>query len=340
MSRQSGIELLRIVAMVLIVAHHFVVHGVLELPIDCNSLTEVFNTFWCGLIGSFGKVGVHIFILITGYFNILKDFRLSKALNIYLKTICYASIIFIIGSFWENHEQYAKVCDYWFIKNYLFLYLLTPLINWTIKLLNKKQLDIILFLCILITFIPSLFYKFNLGHLGTFAVLYFVGAYYQIRPLNLSNKFYIAISGCTILYLLFYIISNIGYNTMVSNSITANMSLYSIFTFILAISIFNWFLNLKIENNNLINGIASSVFGVYLIHDNTLIFPLIWNKLLSVSTYIDKTYFALYSLVLIALVFLVCVVLDKILMKIFGKLIQNISKYFDEKLNFILDLKK
>lgn len=340
MSRQSNVELLRIVAMILIVAHHFVVHGALEVPVYCGSLTEVFNAFWCGLIGSFGKVGVHIFIIITGYFNILKDFRISKALNIYLKTICYASIIFILGGFLGKQAQFANVCDYWFIKNYLFLYLLTPLLNWTIKLLNKKQLDMILFLSILITFIPPLFCKFNLGHLGTFAVLYFIGAYYQIRQLNLSNKFYMTILGCTLFYLVYYLISNIGYNTMVSNSITANISLYSLFTFILAISIFNLFLNLKIENNNLINGIASSVFGVYLIHDNALIYPLIWNKLLSVSTYIDKTYFALYSLITVAGVFLVCVALDKILMKLLGKLIRNTSKYVDEKLHFIPYLKR
>lgn len=59
-NRQSNIECLRILAMLLIVAHHFSVHG-------GGNFLEQFTTnyVWTEFISSGGKVGVNLFVLIT-----------------------------------------------------------------------------------------------------------------------------------------------------------------------------------------------------------------------------------------------------------------------------------
>ncbi len=62
--RQSSIELLRIIAMILIVAHHFEIHGGFAYPQDAVSV----NRIWMQFISSGGKVGVNIFVLLSGYF--------------------------------------------------------------------------------------------------------------------------------------------------------------------------------------------------------------------------------------------------------------------------------
>ena len=61
--RQSNIELLRILAMVMIVAHHFAVHS--GLPIWSGHGA---NVFWAQFLCMQGKVGVDLFVLITGCF--------------------------------------------------------------------------------------------------------------------------------------------------------------------------------------------------------------------------------------------------------------------------------
>jgi|688.fasta_scaffold20147_5 peptidoglycan/LPS O-acetylase OafA/YrhL len=61
--RNPSLELLRIVSMILIVAHHYVVHGGVYTSTN-NLMNELIVQFL--LYG--GKLGVMIFIMITGYF--------------------------------------------------------------------------------------------------------------------------------------------------------------------------------------------------------------------------------------------------------------------------------
>ena len=65
--RQSNIELLRILAMLFIIAYHFVYHGDVYYPhVDISGFNRIFTTF----LRPFGKMGVNIFVMISGYFLI------------------------------------------------------------------------------------------------------------------------------------------------------------------------------------------------------------------------------------------------------------------------------
>ena len=60
------------------------------------------------------------------------------------------------------------------------------------------------------------------------------------------------------------------------------------------------------------NLIASSTFGVYLIHDNPYIRNYIWKELFKVSSYINSPYLFLYSILITFIVFIVCTFIDLI----------------------------
>lgn len=76
--RNSNIELLRIVAMLMIVAHHFSVHG--GFSFDPSRISV--NLIWIQFLQLGGKVGVDIFILISGYYLVSrKSFNSYKALS-------------------------------------------------------------------------------------------------------------------------------------------------------------------------------------------------------------------------------------------------------------------
>ena len=72
-NRKSNIELLRILAMIMIIAHHYCLYGGWN-KISGLSLNNAILDFL--IIG--GKVGVAIFILIAGYFGIKSEFNFKN----------------------------------------------------------------------------------------------------------------------------------------------------------------------------------------------------------------------------------------------------------------------
>lgn len=86
--RNSNIELLRIIAMLLIVMHHFSVHGLgKELP-------YCLNRYIAGTTILGGKFGVAIFVLISGYYMCRSRFTVKKLLKIWGQVAFYSLSIF------------------------------------------------------------------------------------------------------------------------------------------------------------------------------------------------------------------------------------------------------
>ena len=91
--RQSNIELLRIVAMLLIVIVHFASYGAFTFP--TSAIT--FNRIWFQLFRSTGKIGANIFVLISGYFLIeTKNIKVKKALKMWLQIFTYSFLLYVI----------------------------------------------------------------------------------------------------------------------------------------------------------------------------------------------------------------------------------------------------
>lgn len=90
--RNSSFELLRIISMLLIVAHHFAVHGKFYLT---SSFSK--NIFFLQSLSMFGKLGVNLFVLISGYFSCMHPhIKFSKIIKLELEVIFYSSLIGII----------------------------------------------------------------------------------------------------------------------------------------------------------------------------------------------------------------------------------------------------
>lgn len=67
--RNSNLELFRIVVMLTIVAHHYVVNSgltAIDGPILANPLSV--ESIFLLIFGMWGKIGINCFVLITGYF--------------------------------------------------------------------------------------------------------------------------------------------------------------------------------------------------------------------------------------------------------------------------------
>lgn len=79
--------------MIIIIAHHFALHGNFSFP---NDIVTV-NRLWIQFIQIGEKIGVNVFVLISGYFLVSsKTLKVSKVIKFWLQIFTYSVVIFLI----------------------------------------------------------------------------------------------------------------------------------------------------------------------------------------------------------------------------------------------------
>ena len=86
--RNSNIELLRIVSMLMIVILHFLMHGQILKWSAFGS--KEYAIYW--MIEAFVFVSVNAFVLISGYFLCLSKFKVSRLMKIWFQVLFYSII--------------------------------------------------------------------------------------------------------------------------------------------------------------------------------------------------------------------------------------------------------
>ena len=71
--RESNFELLRIISMIMIIAHHMILHSNLIYYNDYGIKKIIVSFVLYG-----GKIGVILFILISGYYMVDSKFKIKK----------------------------------------------------------------------------------------------------------------------------------------------------------------------------------------------------------------------------------------------------------------------
>lgn len=90
-TRSSNLELYRIIVMLLIVMHHYVINSGL-VDVMAQHPTALKSIFLY-LIGVWGKTGINCFVMITGYFMCQSHITLHKFLKLLLQVEFYSIII-------------------------------------------------------------------------------------------------------------------------------------------------------------------------------------------------------------------------------------------------------
>lgn len=78
-ARSSNLELYRIIVMLMIVAHHYVVNSGLMDVLQLSPLSPSSSVML--IFGGWGKIGINCFLLITGYFMCKSEFTWQKLLK-------------------------------------------------------------------------------------------------------------------------------------------------------------------------------------------------------------------------------------------------------------------
>ena len=305
--RLSNIELLRIMSMLMIITLHL---------LSFSGLLETYKNFSFTSLLVWGLeslcfVAVNCYVLISGYFLIDSSFKFKKLFKIWIEVFFYSVIIYLSLLFTKTITfGYASLLksffpillgNYWFISVYTILYILSPFLNKLVHALNKSQYLYLIILIFLIfsvwnTFIPAID-TINYGgsySISWFICLYIIAGYLKRFPFrkNIRNWLYLFI------YLLCSIINVFAYFLIKKLNITFLRpdflyNYYSITVLIAAVNLFLFFKGLNNVSNSsiqkLIAFFATSTFGIYLIHENPYVRPILWNffKFLNNQSFIN-----------------------------------------------------
>ena len=345
--RSSNLELLRIIAMLSIVAHHYVVNsGVTELYNINDGITS--NALFMQLFGMWGKTAINAFIMISGYFMCTSKLTVKRFGKVYLEAKFYSVIIYIIlliigyetisvGRVFLLIFGYLCNINDGFTPSFLAFYLFIPFYNALINALDrKKHLQLICFA--LIVYTVSSTFMFNsvvFNYIGWYIVIYFVAAYIRLYPskwMNENKKCVPVLLGLVIMsYLSVIVVDFLGMRFGFDDAYYMVSDSNKIFAFLIGVFSFLTFKNLKIKNSKFINTVASTTFGVLCIHASSAAMrQMLWHDIVDTRGHYSLALpqLILYSFVVIIIVFTVCSVIDIIRIRFIEKpLFKWLDKY-------------
>lgn len=211
--RQLNYELLRIIAMLMIVCLHYLGKGGMLGDPARDDMTATGYAAW--IVEAFCLVAVNVYVLISGYFGVDAPVSLSKGngltfwealkkpVNIWKQVFFYSVVIgcgaMVIGAQEFDIYRVFTYCfpivteHYWFATSYVILCLMMPFLNAGFSYLGEKQIRYLLMGFLIIfsiskTVIPMQLPWDKYGYdCIWFVVLYLTGAYlkhYRIRLLK------------------------------------------------------------------------------------------------------------------------------------------------------------
>lgn len=314
--RQSGIELLRIVAIVMVLVCHANAR-VLGLP----SRAEVFSvpapSIARMLFGAMAVYGVNIFVMISGWFGIhAKPKGLAKLLFevLFLLWGIYAVFLLTGNATFNMHD--IKVClaltdEYWFVMAYVGLYIFSPVLNAFVEKASKRELQLLL----VGFYVFQCYYCWASGTLDYFSgysITFFFGLYLTARYFRLYPVRILSRHGGLVYVASLAVVTTVSVVALVLVGNWARMLRYdNPLAIVGAIGLLNAFSHLRFHSR-LVNSLATACFAVYIIHFDPLVFHYF---VMAVKSIYNSTSglvtVAAISMFLVA-VFLACWLIDRV----------------------------
>lgn len=278
-TRQSNIELLRILAMLGVVILHYNSGG----GFDSVAMGSAAGFLLYGLEGFF-ICAVNLFVLITGYFSCTSQKRsLGKLLSLVFQVMVFQELSYAVSllegaAFSWRTVLTSLIPNNYFVSLYCALYLLSPYINLLLHRLSQKQLSRLVILCIcLFSLWPVItesmdalmweeFYGVSTISLSgsgkgysivNFVLMYLIGAYLRLTDLSIKKRYSSALFVLTGL-----VLSVWGYGTDITGMARAYCNPLVIAQ---AVTAFLFFKQLQVRSG-IINALAGSAFTCFLLH--------------------------------------------------------------------------
>ena len=296
--------------MFMVVILHFVGHNALRADGDFH--IEESNWISANLLESLSVSAVDCFVLISGYFSI--KFRLRKIVQFLLPICFYEACISLV--YYEYYHDFSySPFNYWFVKPYFLLMLISPLLNEGLRQLGGAKILYYIAIVIGLSYWECTPVAENAGKNFTmFIMLYSIG--YVLRfysKARKSNVFWMIffLGAALIIFIQTMVLYYMGHY---QGSRTASFDYNSIFVIASAVSLFMVFSNLKLGRSKLVNKVAGSAFFVYIISENRFMYahPYGMYDLLHVQYWQESIWYPIYILLASIGVFIACIFVDQV----------------------------
>jgi peptidoglycan/LPS O-acetylase OafA/YrhL len=303
--RESNLELLRIVAMVLIIIHHIVVHCV-QPELENSQLIAHFDNGYFGqpalygqlflveFFNPLGKAGVAIFMLISGYFLTERgnDIKIGKIAGKLLGHIAFVTVLLTLAVSVYNLASGKTVLipdtdfytnNWWFVGYYFAVVFIGRywLCGWLNRLSKEAYGGLLLALAGLFCFQwIRLLLSFSLVIPTLIAGLFMFALGGYIRKFDPFKKIPSAVLILAFVLLCAWVMLN--YRNVTMNAIAqyaqeemedaftppaVAWSEYHILPILQGLLLFELFRRIRLRGNRVINFLAGASFMVYLVHD-------------------------------------------------------------------------
>lgn len=298
--RNSGIDLLRIIAMILVVTHHFLGHGEV---LDCVTPLSI-NWYVLWFLKTLCYVSVTSFYLISAFYQSNHSIGLKGIVRIcfmvwFYSILCYfgsciagISTVSISGILQAVFPVMFR--QYGFFNGYLLMAILAPFLNKAILHCSKKELlKFIVVLSIMCCVIPYISFvdAFNLSAgEGTLwiVLLYLIGSYLykckdRMERLGFTRPALVCLMLVFVQFLSKALIANVTSSVLgevkYSGAFIGETPLLMVMA---TVALFIAFYNLRIKGyfiKKVIGKIAPLVFSVYLVSENNNLRSWLWSSL-------------------------------------------------------------
>lgn len=349
-NRDYGIDLLKIISMLMVVVLHINGQGGVFENINSTFQYVCFHG-----LESVCIISVNLFALITGYLYYGRDFKIKNIFSLWTQVFFYSfgiTLLFqIFNSNVVNARTWLEACfpilskQYWYFSAYFLLFLLIPFLNNAFEKMSKRWSSFLIFVILLLCGLDNLIedaFALKTGYSTMWLiVLYLVGAAikkydYSIKIKGKAVKpiWYLIISGGFVCLGLALALVRKEFLPELPIKTYRYTSIVNIFA---SIFFFIFFVKLKIKESKvskIISKISTLSFGCYLIHVHPLVFTYIWRGLFAFVL----SYNAIIAFVIIVgmtiCIYFSCVLIEWIRSKLFQ--IMHINQLFQrlqDKLN-------
>ncbi|MCH5340599.1 MAG: acyltransferase [Acetatifactor sp.] len=294
-TRQANLELLRCVAMMMVIVLHYLGKGNLLVSLDEEYVEGLYPAEYVAwLLESFCIVAVNVYMFISGYFLCTSSFKPSRLVQLWLQVWMYSVAFGLIGALTGVMEETAfdthflltlifpvAMNHYWFMTAYIFLYVLLPFLGSAVQRMTKRQLQIAALLLLFVfsvqkSVLPVQLETDGLGYDCLWYVCVFVAAAYVRRfgvPfLEKKGRGIVLYVVCSLLIFggtfgLRQVYLKTG---RLERMIKMCMAYNHILPFLAAVGLFCAFRRLKVSGKfaAFVCKIAPYTLGVYLLHEN------------------------------------------------------------------------
>lgn len=351
--RSSNLELYRIIVMLLIVAHHYVVlsgltgtDGVLQ-----NNPFSV-NSIYLYLFGMWGKTGINCFLLITGYFMCTSNISWRKFVKLYLWILTYsiglALLFMILGKEPLSIKTFTQFIPFTiihsgnFVSAFMAWWLFIPFLNVLVNNISQTQHKRLIALTVLIfsiyPFVPKILYIDD-NPICWFSTLYFIASYIRKYPEAIykskSCRFWCLATVSLIIISMLSVIAILWIGVKMDKVLPQYYMVSDSdkpLALLVAVSSFMWFKNIKIGYSKIINILGGASFGVLLIHSGSWsMINWLWKDTIDCVGHYSLPLYQLiiYSVGCVFAIYIVCATIDYMRLKL---LEDPFFKWYDLKM--------